>query len=218
MWKLYDQYGQCIANATWPPMKLQSIRPDLTYMVASKHVASTTWNLCTSSDLVSNKTPHHLCNPIQMVIETRGLCHGPHPTSNWYCYLYVAPAGIETKHGDRKSHVLKLLKNLYGQKQAGWVWNEFFTNKLFALGFEQLKVDECVFYWGSVIFIVDVDDGMLLGKSECQLSSIVNEQDVGLDIDDQSIQWTMLVSAFKSMMMGLMSSYNVPSLIPSSKM
>ena len=29
------------------------------------------------------------------------------------------PQGIETKHGNSKDYVLKLLANLYGQKQAG---------------------------------------------------------------------------------------------------
>jgi hypothetical protein len=29
------------------------------------------------------------------------------------------PPGIETKHGNSKDYVLKLLANLYGQKQAG---------------------------------------------------------------------------------------------------
>ncbi len=29
------------------------------------------------------------------------------------------PQGIETKHGNSKDHVLKLLQNIYGQKQAG---------------------------------------------------------------------------------------------------
>ena len=72
------------------------------------------------------------------------------------------PAGIETKC---MSHVLKLLKNLYAQKQDGQVWNEFLTNKLFALGFEQSKMDECVFYHGSVIFIVYVDGGMFLSAN-----------------------------------------------------
>ena len=78
------------------------------------------------------------------------------------------------------------MKNLYGQKQAGRVWNETLTNKLFALGFEQSKMDECVFCQESVIFIVYVDDGMFLGKSECQLSNILKElQDVGVDIEHQ---------------------------------
>jgi hypothetical protein len=29
------------------------------------------------------------------------------------------PKGVEMKDGNRKMHVLKLLKNLYGQKRAG---------------------------------------------------------------------------------------------------
>ena len=96
------------------------------------------------------------------------------------------PAAIETKHGDSQSHVSKFLKNLYGQKQAGCIWNEFLSNKLFAFGFEQSKVDECVFYQGSVIFIVCVDDGMFLKNSERQLSNIMKKlQDVGLDIEGQ---------------------------------
>jgi hypothetical protein len=32
------------------------------------------------------------------------------------------PAGIKMKYSNGKTHVLKLLKNLYGQKQARWVW------------------------------------------------------------------------------------------------
>jgi hypothetical protein len=31
--------------------------------------------------------------------------------------------GIKTATGKSKEHVLKLLKNIYGQKQAGRVWN-----------------------------------------------------------------------------------------------
>ena len=31
------------------------------------------------------------------------------------------PQGIQTKTGNSKDHVLKLLKNIYGQKQAGRV-------------------------------------------------------------------------------------------------
>ncbi len=33
------------------------------------------------------------------------------------------PQGINIKKGNSKNHVFKLLANLYGQKQAGRVWN-----------------------------------------------------------------------------------------------
>jgi hypothetical protein len=45
------------------------------------------------------------------------------------------PQGIQTKHGNSKEHVLKLEKNIYGQKQAGHVWNSFLVDKLMSIGF-----------------------------------------------------------------------------------
>jgi hypothetical protein len=33
------------------------------------------------------------------------------------------PQGIQSKHGNSKEYVLKLEKNIYGQKQVGRVWN-----------------------------------------------------------------------------------------------
>ena len=50
--------------------------------------------------------------------------------------------GIETKHGNSKDHVLKLLQNIYGQKQAGWVWNHHLTSKLLEIGFIQSLIDD----------------------------------------------------------------------------
>jgi hypothetical protein len=35
------------------------------------------------------------------------------------------PTGIHTKHGNSKDHVLKLLANIYGQKQADCMWNSY---------------------------------------------------------------------------------------------
>ncbi len=40
------------------------------------------------------------------------------------------PQGIKTATGNSKDHILKLLKNIYGQKQAGRVWNSFLVDKL----------------------------------------------------------------------------------------
>jgi hypothetical protein len=45
------------------------------------------------------------------------------------------PQGIQTAHGNSKDHMLKLEKNIYGQKQAGRVWNSFLVDKLMSLGY-----------------------------------------------------------------------------------
>ena len=49
-------------------------------------------------------------------------------------------------------YVLKLHQNVYGQKQAGRVWNRYLVKKLTEdVGFVQSKVDECILYKGNVI-------------------------------------------------------------------
>jgi hypothetical protein len=61
--------------------------------------------------------------------------------------MYIElPMGIETKYGNGKMHELKLLKNLYGQKQAGRVWNQHLVKGLKSIGFKQTKVDKCIFF------------------------------------------------------------------------
>jgi hypothetical protein len=97
-----------------------------------------------------------------------------------------SPQGIETRHGNSKDHVLKLLSNIYGQKQAGCVWNGYLVEKLRDIGFEQSLIDECVFYRDDVIFIVYVDDGIFVGPDDNKLTNVIREiQGTGLDIEDQ---------------------------------
>jgi hypothetical protein len=55
------------------------------------------------------------------------------------------PIGVEMRDGNQKMHVLKLLKNLYGQKQVGRVWNQHLVKGLCpvldeAMGFLLLKL------------------------------------------------------------------------------
>ena len=83
------------------------------------------------------------------------------------------PQGIETKHGNSKDHVLKLLQNIYGQKQAGRVWNHHLTTKLLEVGFTQSLIVDCVFYHGDTIFIVYVDDGIFIGDTDDQILAII---------------------------------------------
>jgi hypothetical protein len=59
------------------------------------------------------------------------------------CEMYMAiPKGFEVD-GDGE-YALKLVKNLFGQKQAGRVWNIHLVDKLKGIGFQQSEIDECL--------------------------------------------------------------------------
>ena len=74
--------------------------------------------------------------------------------------LYMEiPHGIEMTQGNTKD-VLQLLANLYSQKQAGRVWNQYLVSKLESIGFTQSRIDECVFYRDNIFFIVNMDGGI----------------------------------------------------------
>jgi hypothetical protein len=91
----------------------------------------------------------------------------PQPPIKMDMYMEL-PTGIHTKHGNSKDHVFKLLANIYGQKQAGHMWNSYLVTKLWEINFKQSLIDDCVFYWDDVIFIVYVDDGIFLGSLDQQ--------------------------------------------------
>ena len=98
-----------------------------------------------------------------------------YPQAPVECDLYMqVPRGFDVK-GDPHSHVLKLRSNLYGQKQAGRVWNEYLKKGLFKIGFKQSQINDSVFYKGKVIFAVYVDDGILFGPREDELNSVISE-------------------------------------------
>jgi hypothetical protein len=107
-----------------------------------------------------------------------------HPQAPLKFDMYInLPKVIQMANGDRNTHVLKLLKNFYGQKQAGRVWNKHLTSGLVKIEFVQSKVDECVFYRYGVIFMVYVDDGIFfclnMGKID---QAIVELRSAGYDI------------------------------------
>jgi hypothetical protein len=96
------------------------------------------------------------------------------------------PTSIHTKHGNSKDHILKLLANIYGQKQAGRVSNSYLVAKLWEITFKQSFIDNCIFYRDDIIFIVYVDNGIFLGSSDQQLRDIINELcNLKLPIEDQ---------------------------------
>jgi Reverse transcriptase (RNA-dependent DNA polymerase) len=58
---------------------------------------------------------------------------------------------------------------LYGQRQAGRVWNQHLHSALLELGWKQSKVDDCLYYKGKVVFVVYVDDGILVSPDSNQI-------------------------------------------------
>ncbi|KAL7478001.1 hypothetical protein ACHAW6_005008 [Cyclotella cf. meneghiniana] len=98
------------------------------------------------------------------------------------------PPGIKTKHGNSKDYVLKLLANLYGQKQAGHVWNQHMIDKLCDIVFQQSQIDECIVYRNVIILIVYVNDVGVNIKRHCDgtykftqralINSIIDDVDI----------------------------------------
>jgi hypothetical protein len=97
---------------------------------------------------------------------------------------YMAiPKGFEVQGGDPDDYVLQIHKNIYGQCQAGRVWNQHLVRKLKMVGFKQSTNDECIFYRGQVMYVLYTDDSILAGPSSKELDEIVKMmKQVGLDL------------------------------------
>jgi hypothetical protein len=98
-----------------------------------------------------------------------------YPQADIECDLYMEiPRGFEFQ-GSRKTHCLLLKKNLYGQKQAGRVWNEYLHDGLLARGFEQSAVDMCLYYHAQykVNLLIYTDDGILIGNEDSDIDAVI---------------------------------------------
>jgi Reverse transcriptase (RNA-dependent DNA polymerase) len=99
------------------------------------------------------------------------------------CDMYMSiPRGFKVESEDQE-YVLKLKKNLFGQKQAGRVWNKHLVQKLKNVGFMQSNIDECLFYKDSVIFILYTDDSILTGPNSKQVDQVIQDmKEAGLKL------------------------------------
>jgi hypothetical protein len=91
--------------------------------------------------------------------------------------LYMAiPKGFDIDEGRTDDYALKLHKNVYGQKQAGQVWNKYLVDILTKrVGFLQSKVDKCVFYRGKTMYILYTDDSILAGPDKKEINQIIKD-------------------------------------------
>ena len=98
-------------------------------------------------------------------------------------YMKV-PKGFRITGKNSKDYVLKLNRNVYGQKQAGRVWNKFLEEKLInEVGFKKSKVDDCVFYKNNTMYVLYTDDSILAGPDKNEIDQIIKDiQNAGLNI------------------------------------
>jgi Reverse transcriptase (RNA-dependent DNA polymerase) len=76
---------------------------------------------------------------------------------------------------DRNSHALKLLRNIYGQKQAGHVWNEYLVQGLKELGFVQSNYDMCLLWKVQCILVIYTDDTIVTGPDAKEIDDTIQQ-------------------------------------------
>jgi len=84
--------------------------------------------------------------------------------------------GFKLKDGrDRDSYILKLVKNIYGLKQAGRVWNQHLQKGLTELGYRKSKIDLFLYYRSGLIMIIYTDDCIMASEKPVTLENAIME-------------------------------------------
>ena len=83
-------------------------------------------------------------------------------------YLYP-PAGLQLTH-DKQDMVLKLLRNLYGLKDAGPTWFQYLSE-----GLESTMSDSYIFVKGTNMIVLYVDGCIILSRTKAEADEILNE-------------------------------------------
>ena len=72
--------------------------------------------------------------------------HGVSTSDGRNSALHVITTRLQVKQMTRKTHVLKLICNIYGQKKAGQVWNKYVDNGMRDIGITPSQFDPCLYY------------------------------------------------------------------------
>lgn len=72
--------------------------------------------------------------------------------------------------------VLRVLNNIYGQKQAGKVWYNYLTQGLITkLNFKQSQYDPCLLWRGTTVLILYTDDTIITGPDQQELENVIKD-------------------------------------------
>ena len=62
---------------------------------------------------------------------------------------------------------------MYGQKQAGWVWNKYMDQGMKEIGFKPSAFNHCLYYRRAIIFLVYINDGIIFGPDGRLIDAVV---------------------------------------------
>ena len=99
----------------------------------------------------------------------------PHAPAEVPLYMNF-PQGYIFKNGVMKEkHILKLTKNIYGQKQATRIWNKYLDTGLGEIGFMPSKIDPCLYYQDKVVILIYIDDCITFSLEQSALDQVVQD-------------------------------------------
>ena len=108
----------------------------------------------------------------------------PQATLTVDIYMRV-PWGFTVTTPEGKPAVLKLVKNLYGLCDAGKTWYEYLRKGLMDRGCVPSKVDPCVFYKGSLVMCIYVDDVTLFCPEKAPVDKLIQSLSKSFTLEDE---------------------------------
>ena len=97
------------------------------------------------------------------------------PDKKLFCRLPSELSGGHGKLGER----VEILRNIYGEKQAPKVWNDYFNKILIEMGFKRCPADPCLYSWidknNTIIIGVHVDDGLIASNDMKLIESFIEK-------------------------------------------
>jgi Reverse transcriptase (RNA-dependent DNA polymerase) len=94
------------------------------------------------------------------------------------------PQGVAFK-GQPKNLCLHVPQNIYGGNDAGRTWSIHLDLGLKELGFKRSFVDECLYYRGRTLFLVYVDDGILIDPDPAAVEQAMKDLASKFEIEDE---------------------------------
>ena len=87
-----------------------------------------------------------------------------------------------------RGQLLKLLRSIYGLKQAGRQWNKKLSKKLLSMGFKCLQSDRSCYLYSNgtvnIILPIYVDDGTIAAKSDADIDKVIAQLGESFKVKD----------------------------------